>query len=131
MSEQVWTAACTQIFFSLGVGYGGLMSFASYNPSDEDLVTDALILSLGNCFTSFFAGFAIFSILGNMAHEQGVTVEEIVADGIGLAFVVYPDGLSTLPGKSNSLLFVYLVFVCCCCCCCCCCCSICVACLHA
>ena len=42
MSEQVWTAACTQIFFSLGVGYDGLMSFASYNPSDEDLVTDAL-----------------------------------------------------------------------------------------
>ena len=42
---------------------------------------DALIVSLGNCLTSFFAGFVIFGIIGFMAHELGVKVEDVAAQG--------------------------------------------------
>ena len=48
---------------------------------------DSLFVASANCATSFFAGFVIFSIVGFMAHELGVPVEE-VADGGKLEFCV-------------------------------------------
>ena len=42
---------------------------------------DAIIVPLVNCFTSFYAGFVIFSILGFMAHEAGVTVPDVATSG--------------------------------------------------
>jgi len=42
---------------------------------------DAVIVGMGNCLTSFFAGFVIFGIIGYMAHELGVKVEDVAAQG--------------------------------------------------
>ncbi len=42
---------------------------------------DTLIVSIGNCSTSIFAGFVIFSFLGFMAHEMETTVEKVAASG--------------------------------------------------
>ncbi len=52
---------------------------------------DTLIVCFGNCLTSVFAGFAIFSVLGFLATEMGVEVTDVVKGGPGLAFVAYPD----------------------------------------
>ena len=35
-----------------------------------------------DCFTSFFAGFVIFTVLGFMAHQKGTTIEEVARGGI-------------------------------------------------
>lgn len=42
---------------------------------------DTLIIAIGNCSTSFFAGFAIFSILGHMAWKKRVPVAEVADSG--------------------------------------------------
>ena len=42
---------------------------------------DTLIVTLGNCGTSIFAGFVIFSIIGNMAYRLGLKVEEVASEG--------------------------------------------------
>ena len=42
---------------------------------------DTLIVAFGNCGTSVFAGFVIFSFLGFMAGELNTTVKEVVASG--------------------------------------------------
>ena len=42
---------------------------------------DTLIIVVGNCSTSFFAGFAIFSILGHMAWRKGVPVGQVADTG--------------------------------------------------
>ena len=36
-----------------------------------------MIVCIGNCMTSFTAGFAIFSVLGFMATELGVEVKDV------------------------------------------------------
>jgi len=41
-----------------------------------------------NSGTSFYAGFAIFSVLGFMAHEQSLAVSQVAESGRGLIFIV-------------------------------------------
>jgi hypothetical protein len=42
---------------------------------------DAVITPLICCFTSFFAGFVTFSVVGFMAEEAGVPVEDVISSG--------------------------------------------------
>ncbi|NXV23710.1 SC6A7 protein, partial [Cepphus grylle] len=107
---QVWSDAASQIFYSLGIGFGGLLSMASYNKFDNNVIRDTLVVTIGNCCTSFFAGFAIFSVLGHMAWRKQVPVGSVAASGPGLAFVAYPEALSLLPGSPFwSILFFLML----------------------
>ncbi|HRX17025.1 MAG TPA: sodium-dependent transporter [Spirochaetota bacterium] len=95
---QVWLAAYGQIFFSLSLGFGLMIAYASYMPKDSDINTNAWVVSFANCATSFFSGFAIFSTIGYLAAVSGVNVSDVAASGPGLAFVVYSTAIAQLPG---------------------------------
>jgi len=108
---RVWEKAAGQIFFSLSVAGGGLITLSSYNKFDNNLLRDTMVVCIGNCMTSFIAGFAIFSVLGFMANEIGLSVDQVATDGTGLAFVAYPDLVTRLPLPTLwSILFFLMLF---------------------
>lgn len=109
----VWTAAFGQILFSLSLGYGIMIAYASYMPKNSDITLNATITALANSGVSFLAGFAIFGTLGHIAASQGVDVASISGSGgVGLAFVVYPEAITKLPfGAWGQVLFALSFFI--------------------
>ncbi|XP_071444225.1 sodium-dependent nutrient amino acid transporter 1-like [Hetaerina americana] len=113
LNPKVWYAAVTQSFFSLGVSFGTIVTYASYNPFRHNVHRDAIIVTAMDTFTSLLAGFTIFSILGNLAYESGVSdISQVVKGGAGLAFISYPDAIAKFQYVPQvfSVLFFLMLF---------------------
>lgn len=112
LDVNTWYAAVGQCFFSLSVGFGPIIMFSSYNSFRQNIYRDAMIISLMDTATSFLGGVTIFAILGNLAHESGKNVTEVVTVSTGLAFVSYPDAIAKfqyVPQLFSVLFFVMLL----------------------
>ena len=108
---KVWIDAFSQIFFTLSLGFGIMIAYASYLPKRSDLTRSALVISFVNCGFSVFAGLSVFSVLGYMARQNQTPIADVVTQSIGLAFVAYPKAISLLPGGAvfGVLFFTALV----------------------
>ncbi|OWF56398.1 sodium- and chloride-dependent betaine transporter-like [Mizuhopecten yessoensis] len=94
---QVWLEAGIQVFYSLGPAWGGLITMSSYNKFTNNCLRDAIIGSMADALTSFYGGFVIFSVLGYMAYESKLPINEVATSGPGLALVAYPEAITKLP----------------------------------
>lgn len=109
---KVWVAAYGQIFFTLSLGFGIMITYASYLPRKTDIVGNALATCVLNCLYSFITGFAVFGTIGFMAKTKGVPFAEAIDAGPGLAFVVYPEAINQLPAGNRvfgALFFLVLI----------------------
>ncbi|MBD3345767.1 MAG: sodium-dependent transporter [Chitinivibrionales bacterium] len=112
LNKEVWIAAYGQIFFSLSLGFGIMIAYASYLPKKANVFKNSLIVGFTNSLYEVFAGFGVFSVLGYMALKQNATIQEVVTSGIGLAFVAYPKAMSLLPlGNVFGVLFFFLLAI--------------------
>src|SRR5699024_1757962 len=93
----VWIAAYGQIFFSLSVGFGIMITYASYLKKRTNLTGSGMVVGFSNSGFEILAGIGVFSALGFMAQASGVDVGEVVTSGIGLAFVAFPEIISQAP----------------------------------
>lgn len=105
----VWVSAYGQIFFTLSLGFGIMITYASYMPYKSDITGSAVITAVANSAFSLLSGFGVFALLGFMSASQGVPIEEVVQQSIGLAFVAYPKAISML--GSSGPLFGVLFFL--------------------
>ena len=86
----LWYYAATQAFFSLGLGYGGLITLASYNNFSNNVLRDALIVVLVNIFTHILACVVVFSIFGFLAKQADVAVEDVFKVASCLLSLLFP-----------------------------------------
>uniref|UniRef100_A0A4X2M2T0 Transporter n=1 Tax=Vombatus ursinus TaxID=29139 RepID=A0A4X2M2T0_VOMUR len=110
-SGKVWIDAATQICFSLGVGFGVLIAFSSYNKFTNNCYRDAIITTSVNSLTSFFSGFVIFSFLGYMSQKHNVPIGDVAKDGPGLIFIIYPEAIATLPLSSAWAVVFFIMLL--------------------
>ena len=102
----VWAAAFGQIFFSLSVGFGIMLTYASYLKRRTDLTGSGLVVGFANSGFELLAGIGVFAALGFMAQASGLGVNEVVDKGLTLAFVAFPTIISQAPlGPLMGVLF--------------------------
>lgn len=107
--HKVWIAAYGQIFFSLSIAFGIMITYASYLKKKTNLTGSGLVVGFSNSAFEILAGIGIFAALGFMASAQGVEVSEVASSGIGLAFVGFPTLISQMPGGA---IFGFVFFAC-------------------
>lgn len=132
-NSNVWINAAAQNFNSLGIAFGSMISFASYNKYNNNFLHDTLAVSFVNAITSLLVGIFAFATIGNIAQEQHTNVEDVISDGNlllffilldanqiksklssfsgpGLIFVVYPQAMSKMPfGQMWAVLFFFML----------------------
>jgi NSS family neurotransmitter:Na+ symporter len=100
----VWVAAYSQIFFSLSIAFGIMLTYASYRERRSNLTSPGLVVAFANSSFEIMAGLGVFSILGFMAHENGQTMKELTdaggITGVGLSFITFPKVISEMPGPA-------------------------------
>lgn len=110
LKAEVWLAAYTQVFFSLSIGFGIMIAYASFLPKKSDLVKNAVIICIADVGTAFVSGFVVFGSLGYLSHQSGTPIAELTGTaGLGLAFVTYPTLISMLP--FGSVFFAVLFYL--------------------
>ena len=112
LDPNIWMNACGQVFFSLSLAFGTMITYASYQPKNSDVAKNASIIALANCGFSLLAGFAIFSTLGHMSFVSGMPITDLIEEGTALAFITFPAVLNILPFSIifSILFFILLIF---------------------
>lgn len=107
----VWLAAFGQIVFSLSLGMAIALTYASYLPEGSKLVDNALIVAFSNSGFEVFNSIGIFSILGFMTLTSGIPFNELVTEGTGLAFVVFPQVFNIMGSTSNIIAPMFFLCI--------------------
>lgn len=112
-NPKVWLAAYGHVFFSMSIGFGIMVTYASYLKKNANLTGSALVVGFANASFELLAGIGIFSVLGFMAQATNQPVSEVVGGGIGLAFIAFPKIISTMGsgGTIIGVLFFASLFV--------------------
>lgn len=125
-TAQTWIDAFGQIFFTLSIGFGIMVAYASYLPAKTDIPANAFLAAAGNCMFSFVSAFSVFAAIGFLASEQGIdlaTIQQSVNDpaatdheqcvafqqqmsSFGLLFKTYPAIVTQIGGVSGRVFGV-------------------------
>lgn len=102
----VWISAYGQIFFSLSICFGIMITYSSYLKPKSDLTGSGLVVGFANSGFELLAGIGVFAALGFMAQASGQQISEVATKGIGLAFIAFPTIIDQAPmGSLLGVLF--------------------------
>ncbi len=108
MNAQMWLEAAGQVFFSLSVGFGIIMTYASYLKKDDDVVLSGTTSAAGNVFAEVALGGLItipaaFIFLGPSATGGGT---------FQLGFITLPMVFEHMPmGRLFGFVWFFLLFI--------------------
>uniref|UniRef100_A0A6I8SPS4 Transporter n=1 Tax=Xenopus tropicalis TaxID=8364 RepID=A0A6I8SPS4_XENTR len=117
LEPKVWREAATQVFFALGLGFGGVIAFSSYNKRDNNCHFDAVLVSFINFFTSVLATLVVFAVLGfkaNIMNENCISkntvkiVKYLEAGNLSWSNVPHHVNFSSMSAQDYNL--VYYIF---------------------
>ncbi|MBE6427783.1 MAG: sodium:calcium symporter [Planctomycetaceae bacterium] len=109
-NPEVWVAATSQIFFSVSVGFGLIVTYSSYVRETDDIALSGLTATVSNEFCEVvIAGLMIIPpaimFLGAQAVEGNL-------DTFSLGFNVLPNVFEKMPcGQFFGFIFFFLLFL--------------------
>ena len=109
----VWLAAFGQTIFSLSIGQAMVYTYASYLPRNSKLIDEVLLVVIANSLYEIFIAFGVFSILGYMSVTSSTPMNELISEGTGLIFIVFPqifNSMGIIGQIMGPLLFISILF---------------------
>jgi NSS family neurotransmitter:Na+ symporter len=91
MNPSVWRAAAAQAFFSLSLGMGAMLTFASYLSPDQDLPESATMVAFTDFGVAFVSGLVVFPVIFSLG-LQGAVSESTV----GALFIALPGAFDAM-----------------------------------
>ena len=100
----IWSTAFGQVFFSLSLGVGILVTYGSYLKGKKSLLKSSIIIVAANGMVSFVGGLMIFSIIFSFGMDP--------AAGPSLVFQVMPSIFSVMEfGTILGIVFFVLLLI--------------------
>ena len=114
MSAQVLNGALAQAFFSLSLGMGILMTYASYISKKDDIVGSAKMVALTDSFVAFIAGLMVLPAI--FSFNPDTDPSKLSDSSISMIFVYLPKILLALQadlgyGGASVVAFVFFLLV--------------------
>jgi NSS family neurotransmitter:Na+ symporter len=105
MNPDVWRAAASQAFFSLSLGMGGMLTFASYLERNQNLPESATIVAFTDFGVAFVAGLLVFPVIYSFGLQDAVS-----ASTIGALFIAVPSAFEAMGALGRVVgLFFFVV----------------------
>ena len=95
------------MFYSLGPGFGSLITLSSYNRFNNNILRDTILIVIGDVLHSLIAGCMVFTFLGGLAKKWHTDVLKVIQDGPALIFVVLMEALSEIGPVPQILSFMF------------------------
>ncbi|HSJ31833.1 MAG TPA: sodium-dependent transporter [Longimicrobiales bacterium] len=108
LSLDTVAAATSQAFFSLSLGMGAMLTFASYLQRDTNLPRESAIIALSDFSVAFIAGLVVFPVVFALGLQNAVSESTV-----GALFISLPGAFQAMgpTGRAVGLLFFGALFI--------------------
>jgi len=112
LNPTVITSAAGQAFFSLSLGMGALMTYASYLKGKDSLPKQAVTIAIADFSVAFIAGLFVFPVIFHFGLAETIGLGGQLADNtVGTLFITMPPALLSLAiGKWIVAAFFVMLF---------------------
>jgi NSS family neurotransmitter:Na+ symporter len=102
------TGAAGQAFFSLSLGMGAMITYASYLPGHGNLPAKAGLIALSDTVVAFVGGLVTFPVIFHFGLQQ-----EVSDSAIGALFIAVPRGLLSFgtAGQFVGIVFFSVLYI--------------------
>lgn len=110
VKSTVFIDAMGQAFFSLSLGMGCMLTYASYFRRSTNITKTAVQVSVLDSLVALLAGLVIFPSAFALAADADMIVDKLVAGGPGLLFITLPELFAQMKGAMvwSSMFFLLL-----------------------
>ena len=107
-SLETLAAASSQAFFSLSLGMGAMLTFASYLKRDTNLPAESTIISLSDFSVAFIAGLVVFPVIFALGLQEAVS-----GSTVGALFISLPGAFVAMGaiGRIVGIFFFVALFI--------------------
>lgn len=110
-NPNMWLEAAGQVFFSLSVGFGIILTYASYVRSRDDVILSGLTSSSMNEFCEVILG-GLITIPAAFIFLGATPIAAVAGSTLGLGFYTFPAIFEFMPlGRAFGFLWFFLLFL--------------------
>lgn len=111
-NPELWLSASGQIFFSLSVGFGIVLNYASYLKADDDVVLSGLTATSTNEFCEVCLGGLITVPVAFLFLGEANLTKEVLGSTFSLGFMSLPAVFARMPaGNFFGAVWFFMLFI--------------------